>query len=586
MNKSSTYSIALFGVGIAVLCMFFLSHVEITANDDVYVYFNYARNLVEGRPFAYDSRGIPSEGFTSMLYLLMLVPFEYFNMNMMFAGFLLNVFALLSTVYLAALLAKTSGLIKGSPPLLFPLVFFAALVFDTNIRGLIGWSFETLLNPLFTLACFLFFEKALSDTGNKGIRWLPLFFLSYFAAFMVRPENLAIIGSLALLLSILHQDRKQFSLYALAFSILLGAFLILKYAYFHDIFPTGFYRKVSMEALPGKDYVLSALKEYRLHGVLLLAVFSAFLITSTLKRRRVSETSDSPHSRIALSSALSIYRLPLAMALVALVNVLFFLKVNPLVGIYFRFLIIPIITIYFLLALFVVKMTGRGLLANLPHALFFSLTLAIIAIMVFVSHDSTKGLASLADINVYRKTIEQTAAHHYLRFGNYMREHLSKPEDITMVMGDAGAVPYSFHCKFIDSNGLTEPYIARLFGNVPDKTSLFVNYIKRQQSDIFIIGYTRPDPNGVLSLFENEHSPLNTDEQFETLKAFQDYGIKYVGSLEAYYDLHIGLREDSEHFNELRNVLTQYLLINGYILKDGLYIQHNGEFIHFEPAQN
>ena len=41
---------------------------EIFLNDDTYIYFNYARNLVAGRPFAYGSRNIASEGFTSAIY--------------------------------------------------------------------------------------------------------------------------------------------------------------------------------------------------------------------------------------------------------------------------------------------------------------------------------------------------------------------------------------------------------------------------------------------------------------------------------------------------------------------------------------
>jgi hypothetical protein len=586
MNRTITYTInALFGAGMALLGVFFLSNTEIVANDDVYVYFNYARNLVEGRPFAYDHRGIPSEGFTSLLYVLILAPFEYLKVNLMFAGFMINTLALAATVYAAALLARASGLAKDKSLPFFLLVFSAALVFDSNIRGMVGWAFETLLNPLFMLACFLFFEKTLALDGNKERRWLSLFFVSYFAAFLVRPENLAIIGTLVLLLFIMHRNRKLLIRYTIAFSVFLGLFLLFKYIYFHDIFPTGFYRKVSLEALPGKDHVLSGLKAYSFQSTALLVLFSAFIVHNILKRLKHAGTEDSSASSMpleVLKHILHSYRLELAMVLVALVNALFYLKVEPLVGVHFRFLVIPIVIVYFLLALFIVRLTERGILAKLPPALFMVITLAAICVTVFVSKGSIKGIKRLTNINIYHRVLEQTASHHYLRFGSYMRESLSRPEDVTMVMGDAGAVPYSFHCRFIDPNGLTEPYIARLFGNVPDKTRLFVDYIKQQEPDIFLIWFTRPNKFGQLRLFKNNHSPLNTDEWFEALSEFQRYGIKYVGSLVAYYDLHIGIRESSEHFGELKDVLSRYLSVNGYFLRNGLFINHKGKSVHFE----
>jgi hypothetical protein len=66
---------------VLIAAFFLLAPLQIVVYDDAYVYFTYARNFVEGRPFAYDPRNIPSEGFTSLLYMLMLVPAELLRVN-------------------------------------------------------------------------------------------------------------------------------------------------------------------------------------------------------------------------------------------------------------------------------------------------------------------------------------------------------------------------------------------------------------------------------------------------------------------------------------------------------------------------
>ena len=87
-----------------------------SANDDTYIYFNYAKNLVAGRPFAYDPRNIASEGFTSAIYLLLLVPLEAAGINMMFAAVILNLAAIALIIYLGYQVLRADRVLEGGYP--------------------------------------------------------------------------------------------------------------------------------------------------------------------------------------------------------------------------------------------------------------------------------------------------------------------------------------------------------------------------------------------------------------------------------------------------------------------------------------
>jgi hypothetical protein len=75
---------------LGVMAVGYLARIDLWPNDAGYVYFTYARNFVAGRPFAYDQRGLRSEGVPSPLLLLMLVPFEWLGVNPYLAALLLS----------------------------------------------------------------------------------------------------------------------------------------------------------------------------------------------------------------------------------------------------------------------------------------------------------------------------------------------------------------------------------------------------------------------------------------------------------------------------------------------------------------
>jgi hypothetical protein len=217
-----------FGMLLAVLLFFtvlIVVRVEIRANDDVFIYFNYARNVVQGNWFAYDPRGIPSEGFTSLLFLLMLAPFEAAKINLLFASITINLAFIWIMAILAALICQQIGLIKHWWLLLFISCFLLFVAMDTNILYNLGSGLETVIGGSSIFAVIGMLSFALHATKHDK-RYIALFYVAGFCAFLIRPENvlIAVVGSVCLL--VFAKSRGAVLRYGIAFCLVFLAYLL------------------------------------------------------------------------------------------------------------------------------------------------------------------------------------------------------------------------------------------------------------------------------------------------------------------------------------------------------------------------
>lgn len=539
-------------------------------NDDAFIYYNYARNFVEGRPFAYDSRNIPSEGFTSLLYLLLLVPFEYFKVNLTFASTLINLVAILGiliTIY--KLLQITKSLSKaGTCVLLAAMIVFITL--DENIKTGLEWGLETMLGSLVVfLAAYALAYAMTSEKFQRGIRG---FFIILFLAYITRPENMVFLAAIGLPILLLNKRTRKGAFRNLVlFSAFFILYHILKYLIFGDFLPTGFYRKVS--AGSGIDYVWGWILAYKFW---LLALFLTLLGTLTVSRFRKSST-------------LRITPWLWFLMLVSVLTLLFFTQTRPIIGIGYRFLITPIFVLFFATSLLVVRFLDLSMkFDNLKSLLVFVslLTLASAGLIGF-SSIHLDGLAQ--GTNILAKSRSATAEHKYLQFGNYLKNAIPDAEDVTLVFGDAGAIPYSFSGRFVDSNGLTEPEIAHLFQmpDGPQKARVYSDYILSQQPDIVVLARTgEMKADGIWYETPNEHSPFRGIMPASVNEAYLDYGIVYSCSLRLYMELHIGLNSNSPYYDTLQKALLPYCEKNGFILADGLTASDGVKAVHFPRDPN
>lgn len=568
---------------LAVLFNRFLGTIPITPNDDTCVYFNYAKNVVEGNIFAYDSRNIPSEGFSSLIFLLLLVPFEYFGINLLFAAILINILSICLIIWFGALIYKlTSNHSAPSFTLLFAAIFASLLTLDTNLSLVIGWGFETLLSPAIIFAAFYFFLKASSISLNnyhdtqlpneKVLRNLVVFsFIAIFLSILIRPENILLISVLLTIGMILFNYRITINFGLLAFALCLTVYLLFKFFYFADLFPTGFYRKVHPEiGWPGYEYVKSMLVnyQYQLYIVILLSILNVWISTK----------------RNLLLAVLAIFISS------AFVITTFFIFVVPIIAHGNRYLIFPIVVCYFLLAYLMVYFLETGLHKCLdetstPIFKTIATNVVVIAAIAFLAFKmgvfSTPQTSGISFANFYKVINDKFDEHLYVRFGRFLKNHLHEPQNTTLVFGDAGCTPYASGVKFIDSNGLTEPYVAHLF-KIKDKSQvskMYTDYVLSFNPDIIVIGIGANDSNS--PLFANEHSPFGISPQLSEYDTYRNAGFVYLCSVQAYYDLHLAVRPRSPQFAQVVPTLREYCHNNGYTLKDGITKIWQGNTVHF-----
>lgn len=520
----------------AITIIFIVLNVEITVNDDTYVYFNYAKNFANGNYFAYDSRKIPSEGFTSLIYLLLLIPFEYAKFPLPIAGFLINSISLvLSGYFLLKAITLSTG--KKSTAILTSIVFISACIIDRNIMGIIGWAFETLLN----LLCFvtMVYLSILIKTSKKGILSL---FIIYFISILVRPENIFLFAPFLIYAYKIFEDKKKIIQHFVYFLCGLITFLVIKYFIFEDIFPTGFYRKISNKGALDKEgfkYVKDFVLEYKFHMLIILV--------ANVGLKFIKKDQNFIDNKLLIS-----------LIALCLITILFFFKSNPLIGIYFRYLINIIGLIYILISFIIVQIfTDKKIIL-----------LSIIGVLLLFKTSFALKNNIFTFVSDTKKQIEQ---HKYIKLGNYFNKTIKNPNEIYFAFGDAGAIPYAFDCNFIDMNGLSEPYIAKLVRNKNSrlKTELYISYFEKYNPDIVVIlcgDQKQRNPN-------LPHGPLQDAKEYRLfLKTLSENGYEYGGSINAYYELHFAINKNSKNFNQLSNALRKYSEYKNSSVQNGKFI--------------
>jgi|GEM_PF-3092174 len=576
--------IALFSIITGLLILgAFISRLEITCNDDVYVYFTYARNFIQGRFFAYDPRNIPSEGFTSIIYLLMLIPFELIGVNMMFASALLSMAGFILTAVLALILLYRNKYLKKTDAFLLMPVLLALLLLNANALKQAGWGFDTAWGFLFSLAAITFLcemLKPVSDKSRLKSNWVVFFYLSLFLSLLCRPENFIYAGLMCLYGFWYYPEKKIYYIGFGGFATILFSFVIWKYLFFKDIFPTAFYRKMGVfdkDLFPGLSYLLSFFQSAKMticFVILGLLIYLFYLHNQGGFRRSVRNN----HALLLLM-------------LCGIVNALIVTKISPLVGFGFRFLFTLQCVLAILLGWLIIRLSVLiisliskwfPLLSRLVYLSYIVSLLFVVSLRAIPHGHYNESLFKRLDL--LKRADIAVEHHHYVRFGRFLRDKLPDYKNITLGFGDAGAIPYEFGCRFIDTNGLTEPFIARLFleKNPDVRAEKYAGYILEQKPDIIVLNIGSLE-GGISIIRPNYHSPFGSEMNLSIWEAYRDYGFRYLVSLPMYYDLHIGVNPRSQHIAEITTALDAFAKSNnGYRNPGGLTVSLGKQQVHFD----
>ena len=483
-KPSPTLNILFFAVVAALLSLLFFLRLNVKTNDDIFTYFNYARNMAEGRFFAIDYRNIPGEGFSSMLYMLLLVPFHMLGTNPMLAGVLLNFVALFGCLYITALIMEeVFGLSELGKFFAFAILGCLAIR-HPDIISIVGVAFETIYSPLF-LSALLLLSVRLSKQEQPRARHILAVGL-YACGVLTRPENaLLYMPVMACYAFVFWPNWKQvaiLAMYGAGFIVLLAIF---KWVVFHDLYPTGYYRKFSnidYGVASGTQYVRNWANSHIGEIVVALSLLT-FIMIAGLGAKRFKGDGIQP-----------LWPLFASMLLVLVLNIAFVAKTTPLVGYSFRYLILANYVILFGVASAVILFFKYFFGGSVLNAMLYSRRAMIVTSFLFLLlliGNLFRGIgtdAALAKLDILAIVRKQVEIHPYLKFGNYLRTHLPDHKKLVISMEDGGAVPYAAECNTIDPAGLTEPFVARLAaytGN--DRWQVYYTYLQSYKPDLLVM---------------------------------------------------------------------------------------------------
>ena len=388
--------------------------------DDAFITLRYSRNLAAGYGPTFNPGEPPVEGYTSVLWMVLLAIPHLLGLEAVLAAKLLGIACTLASVAVACRLAEewaapepANGTHTAGAFAVLALCAFPPLAVHA-VSGM-----ETALFTLLLVSLLLVAGRQLRAPAPR--RWTRVAVCALLLG-LARPEgNLAAGAVLAALFAVAPEDRAALARSATRYYILPGAaYFAWRWSYYGHPFPLPFYIKVeAATGLAGLPYVTS----YLLHFALPLAPFAVIAVASA------------PRQTLAA-----------AVAVVSLVG--FFASAEPIMGFEWRYLA-PTAPVW-------VALAGDGVarvVARLPGTTerrAAGLALAALTAGWFAS----RGPGVVAGLRKYAEGLDRA---HLALATNLRREGGGHR---LLAIGDAGAVPYYSGWRTLDTYGLNDASIA------------------------------------------------------------------------------------------------------------------------------
>jgi len=424
--------------------------------DDAFITFRYAENTVKGWGITFNQTPPRAEGYTSILWTLVMVIPHLIGVNAITFAKLMGICFTLSTCGVLAygLLAISKNELITNRILS---AVFAAILFLTfphvPVHAISGME-TSLAAFLYTLTTVLFLKAQINDSP----RWtLPLacLFLG-----LTRPEaNLYSALLLGMLWFCLPAPKqREFTVWCIIFYVLPGVvYFFWRYHYYGVLLPLPFYIKSANVGLSGIEPAVSFIEDLAVGFVFPLCMFAT--------------SSPSKKALIAIP----------VMLLFA-----YFLKVEHIMGYGHRYFF-PLVPILSLLSGWgcLIKLKKQETHTRIKIAYLIFITLAL----VFGSITTLKFVPSYLS---YAKGMQRA----HILLGQTLAT-IQWRSDPVLAIGDAGAVPYYSGLKTIDTFGLNDPTIARNFYS--DRS----NYVLSQDPTLIVLTSKYDNRFDSPFLFEN-----------------------------------------------------------------------------------
>ncbi len=483
--------------------------------DDSFITYRYAENLAAGHGLVWNRGEAPTEGYTSLAFILALAPFSALGLPLLWVSRTLSVASALGvavTLYREArqytLRTRVVAVVPG-----------AVFLLDNRTALVSALGMETMLFAVVLLQACL--------TGARAVRTSDKNYLLKFggwvvAASIVRPEGLLLVGSyLASLFLGASKIRPRLSLLGgsaktlvVSVAIPVGVYCVWKWLYFGSILPNPFHIKVGLgNGSLFSDLGLMSVLGFARHNWHLLLMACTFFPLATGRRGE---------GLFVVCSLLAF--------------LLFFACVDTLMDEHNRFLV-PFSGLVLWLCSPAIVMCGERLL-DFRMARPVGQVLFVVALVCVIGLSNGRRIlqtvyAAGRGVNPFAGSVSVMQREYQIarRLGGF-----AGIEGVRVACGDAGVIPYISRCLHLDLVGLNDNFIAR-----ERDLGKLVDYFFSKEAELVLLPAVR---GGTWISFG--HGPLGNYLRWSGDARWSRY--EYAGTVltDGLYDLHV-LVKGGEH---------------------------------------
>ena len=263
----------------AILNFLRLNYLHTTILDDAYIFLRYAENIVNGYGFVWNIHEAPVEGYTSFLYLIVLIAAKFLTIDLELFAIIFGIFTSAFTIYFTYLIYDH---LYGKILLRKSSIIFTIIILTIS-PAYLYWStagMETSFYSMLLVMTIYYFLKSPNKNSNlllKGIlfgllcvlRFEAILFFIVAFYYLVRKEN-----SLFRI-----RITKEVLAFAIGFTIIFGTYFIWRWSYFGYFFPNTFYAKTGggfQQLAGGFLYIIKALRLFYGLGWILIIIMIFF----------------------------------------------------------------------------------------------------------------------------------------------------------------------------------------------------------------------------------------------------------------------------------------------------------------------
>ena len=435
--------------------------------DDAYISMRYARNLADFGRLTWNVGESPVEGYTGVLYPVLLALARLARVDLVLASKVLGVvgyvlaggFALL-TLWRARVrvgVLSAVALLYCTVPylILHALAGMETMIFAASLTGAAAATYQALTNP--------------DSRFAEAVMWISLLI-----ATLARPEGIAFAGIAACGI-LLHRVRadgaprafvsfvRAIVWFAAPFAIYFGA----RWAYYGTMLPNTFYVKSASAFQPDS---LAQIGLFLTSAIGIPAIATALAVLGFwLTGRSAEESEPAAHAIQPDGRSGSVaWTLLAVIAVFALVSGLVYWRSVLMMGFAFRFFMPSYALLLVGLGLLTTLPRGHGADSGRSEQAGAGLALTVAAFMiagVLVSTQVYVQVAGLADQETLAKSYEGLIEAEHAQAGKFVAA--SVPGDgWLVVVEDAGAIPYYAGVKTVDWGSLNDRYLTELIPGV------------------------------------------------------------------------------------------------------------------------